>query len=87
MANFHPALSGNSRIISPLWSILHALKDMKSVFEENPIVAFRRPRNLRDELVRSKLNKVRDKMEGIKKCGKSRCKTCSFVKEGREFDG
>ena len=87
VVNFHPALSGISRIVSLLWPILHTLKDMKNVFGENPIVAFRRPRNLRDKLVSSKLNKGRDEMEGMKKCGKSRCKMRAFVEEGREFEG
>ena len=60
---------------------------MKNVFRENPIVTCRRPRNLRDELVRSTLNKVRDKMEGMKKCGISRRKILTFVEGGREFEG
>ena len=85
--NFCLAFSRISRIISQLWPILHALKDMKKVFGENPTVAFRRPKNLRDELVRSELNKVRDKMGGIKKCGKSPFKICTFVEEGTEFEG
>ena len=52
---------------------------MVSVFGENPIVAFRRPRDLRDELVRFELNNEGDKVEDMKTCGKSQCKTCTFV--------
>ena len=85
VVNFHKVFSGINRIISLLRPILHAAENMKNLFGENPIVAFRRPRNLTDELVRSKLNKLRDKIESMKKCGKSRCKICTFVEEGREF--
>ena len=66
---------------------MHAAKDTKKVFEESPRDAFRIPRNLRNELVRSKLNKARDKIEGMNKCGKSQCKICTLVEEGREFWG
>ena len=37
--------------------ILHASENMKKVFGERPMVAFRRPRNLKDELVRSTMKK------------------------------
>ena len=48
---------------------------------------FRRPRNLRHELVRSKLDKERDKVEGMKKCGKSQSKIFICVQGGKEFEG
>ena len=40
---------------------------MKTVLGKNLIVAFLRLRYLRDELVRSNLNKLRNKVEGMKK--------------------
>ena len=59
---------------------------MKRVFRENPTAAFRRPSNLRDELVRFKLHKEGDKVKGMKRCHKSQCKICTFVETGREFE-
>ena len=84
--NFHLALSGISKIISSLCPILRVSKVMKNVFGENPIISLRRPRNKRDELVGSKLNNDRDEVEGMKKCGKSRCKIYTFVEKGWEFE-
>ena len=52
---FHPALSGVGKIIDSLWPILHASKDMRSIFEEKPVTVYRRPKNLKDNLVESKL--------------------------------
>ena len=53
VVNFHPALSGIGKIVHSLWPILHASEE--GFFGEKSIIAFRRPRNLKDELVRSKL--------------------------------
>ena len=52
---------------------------MVSVFGENPIVDLRRPRGLRDELVRFESNNEGDQVEDMKTCGESRCKICTFV--------
>ena len=59
---------------------------MKRVFGEKPIVSFRRPRNLKEELVRAKLKDEKVISVGMKKCGKSRCKVCGFVEEGRNLE-
>ena len=87
MVKFHPALSGIGKVVNSLWPILHTSDDMKKVFGEKPIVSFRRPRNLKDELVTAKLRDERVINVGMKKCGKSRCKVCRFVEEGRDFEG
>ena len=48
------------------------------------MVAYRRPKNLKDVLVGAKLkgedSDLKDK--GMKKCGKSRCQICKYVDEG-----
>ena len=59
---------------------------MKNVFEEKPMVAYRRPRNSKDEIVRSKFKRVNNDNRGMRKCGKSRCQICKYVKEGCEFN-
>ena len=51
-----------SEIIYSLWSILRACEDMRRVFEENPRIVYRRPKNLRNILVRSK---IQEKVVGI----------------------
>ena len=63
--------------------ILHASDGMKRFFVEAPLVSFWRPKNLKGELVRSRVQ--RSVGEGMKRCGKSRCQIYKFVKEGRSF--
>ena len=58
VVNLHPALSGIGKIIESLWPILHVSEGMKNIFEEKPKVAYRRPRNIKDEIVCSKVKKV-----------------------------
>ena len=36
------------------------------------MVAYRRPRNIKDEIVRSKVNRVNNDNKGMRKCGESR---------------
>ena len=79
VVNFHPALSGIGRVIESLLPILHASGDVKKVFPDKPMETYKRPRNLKDELVRAKVRRENDSEKGIKKCGKPRCQICVFV--------
>ena len=54
--NSHPALSGVGRIVDSLWPILQASDDMRQVLKKKPLVSYKRPRNLKDKLVRAKFN-------------------------------
>ena len=81
--DFRPALSGIGKKIRELVLILHASHDIKRIFVEAPLVSFRRHKNLKGELVRRKIQ--RSVLEGLKRCGKSSCLICKFVKEGRSF--
>ena len=58
---------------------------MKRIFEKPPRVSFRRPKNLKDELVRSEIKGIEGSSKGVRKCGKARCQICNFVKEGNTF--
>ena len=61
---------------------------MKFFEKIKPLISFRRPRNLADNLVRSKIKDASNthKDEGMKKYGKSRCHICSYVEEAEEFE-
>ena len=42
-----------------LWPVLHALDEMNKVFKDiKPLISFRRPRNLADNLVRCKIKEA-----------------------------
>ena len=64
---------------------------LKQTFEKPPLVAYKRPPNLRQKLIRSKLppaptiksSRPKRELAGMKKCRRGRCETCDFVKEGK----
>ena len=56
---------------------------MKRIILETPLVSFRRPKNIKGELVRSRV--PRSFAERMKRCGKSRCQISKFVKEWRSL--
>ena len=60
---------------------------MKKVFPDKPMVAYRRPPNLKYELVRAKVRRENDDEKGMKKYGKPCCQICGFVDEGCKFQG
>ena len=59
---------------------------LKEIFPAPPLVAYKRPKNIRDKLIRSKVPKPassrpKRKITGMRKYNK--CGVCSYVKEGR----
>ena len=60
---------------------------LKTVFELPPLTAYKRQRNIRDNIIRAKVapapteRPIRDN-SGIKKCGKQ-CTACPYIQEGK----
>ena len=59
---------------------------LKEIFPVPPMVAYKRPKNIRDTLIRSKVpqathTRPKRKIAGMRKC--NNCGVCSFIKEGR----
>ena len=85
--NFHPALSGVGEVVNSLWPVLQASDGMREILGDmKPLISFRRPRNLADNLIRSKVKKVNVEGKGMKKCDKARCQICNFVVETQKFE-
>ena len=62
--------------------MLQVSDDAWQIFTNNkPLISFRRPRNLADNLVRSKIKRNSGKEKGMRKCGKPRCQICNYVEE------
>ena len=90
---YHPALPSVPAIIGKHHrTMINKDPGLKETFSKPPMVAYRRPPNLRNKLIRSKLpapaptqTNTRPKREivGMKKCRRPRCETCDFVKEGK----
>ena len=80
--DFHPVFSEVRGIVESLWPMLQASDDIMKIFKDkNPLISFKRPRNLADNLVRSKIKRFSDKGKGMRKSGKARCQICNCVEE------
>ena len=64
---------------------MHASDDTRQIFTEPPRVSFVRPKNLKNELVRSKVGNRQSNKGGMVKSSKIRCQICNFVEEGESF--
>ena len=52
---FHKGLTNINKILKKNWHILKKSEENKVIFNENPMVSYRRKRNIREMLIRSKL--------------------------------
>ena len=87
--NFDPRLPSIPDIVKKHWRSMTQDPRLKEIFPEPPLVAYKRPPNIRDKLIRSKVpppTKIqRRKVPGMKKCNK--CSICPFIQEGKIVKG
>ena len=81
---FHPSLSNLSSVLSKHLPKLYSSDKMKKAFPEPPMVSFRRPKNLKDNLVRSKLN-TESSGGSFETCSDRRCQLCRSNTTTSEF--
>ena len=60
---------------------------LKKLLPDTPRLSFRRAKNLKDILVRAKIQSIEEGSKGMFCCGKARCKICKFVETGFIFTG
>ena len=80
--DFHPSLPDITGILRQYHHLLQQSETMKHVASQVPLVTFRRPRNLKNFLVRGKLGSYSHPQPVIGPCNKSRCQVCMFVDSG-----
>ena len=79
---YHLDLPKVSGIVDKYWSIIESTYHLSNVFQQKPIMAFRRPKSLRGHLVwaRLKPDPIDDEPPGeCKPCGRPRCQTCRMI--------
>ena len=76
VVTYAPTLPSLGKITRQHHHILHLSERTKQAFPQPPTVAYRRPKNLRDLLVRADLAPRANHPPGNTPCGRSRCKTC-----------
>jgi len=84
--NFHPNNVTVTKVIKKHFGILESDGEVADLFEgKPPMVAFRRDKNLKDLLVRSRLPTKKEC--GTKKCDRTRCHTCDHVSQNLNIIG
>ena len=87
ITTFNPSLPHISNIIKKHYNLLLSSNRCKNVFQNLPVVAFRRSPNLRDLLVTAKLpsnstNSHPQLPSGSFRCGQN-CTTCPYISDGQ----
>ena len=86
VTTYNPSLPHLNSIIRKYFPILTATKRGSEAFKDAPLIAYRRPKNLRDFLVKAKLkqhsqsNKTQPNI--ISRCNDGRCHACKFIAHG-----
>ena len=82
---FHPAFQDLYRILRNSHVILTCDKEHQRVFQDVPLVGFRKGKSLKDMLVRAKVPTLGDNKGQSEPCLGKRCGVCPFVKNTSEF--
>ena len=85
--DFHLALQAVHGILLELQTLVELVPALKKLLPVAPRLSFRRSRNLKDILVRAKMQPIEEGPKGIFCCGKARYKVCKFVETGCIFMG
>ena len=85
ITTYHSVLKDLNTILKKHIPILYANKRMADVFKEPPMAAFRRPRNLKDMVVRTKLKNPLPN-GGFKTCSDKRCLMCKHTSSTNSFE-
>ena len=84
---YDPRLPSISPIVNKHWRAMICQDEyLKEVFKQPPLIAYKRQKNIKDNIIRAKVAMPQDrpirKNPGMKKCGKW-CTACPYVKEGK----
>ena len=84
--NFDPRLPSIPAIVKKHWRTMVQDPRMKEIFPQPPLVAYKRPPNIKDKLIRAKVPKLtrsrpKRNIPGMKRC--LNCGVCPFVIEGK----
>ena len=84
VVTYHPSVPQLASILNTNHHILQNSTDCKEVFPQPPMLSYRRPKNLKEYLVRAKIkNDVSTTLRGICKCPSRRdCYTCQHIQDG-----
>ena len=86
VVSYHPSLPHLAALTSESLPVLHASHRLQQAIPEPPIVAYRRPKNLRNLLVSAELKSAdNEPNQGSSPCGSKRCLTCRHIRTRETF--
>lgn len=84
VTTYHPALKNLNTILKSNLPILYTNERMADLFKDPPMAAFKRPRNLKDMVVRARLDNPLPN-GGFKTCSDTRCLLCKHSTNADSF--
>ena len=78
--DFHPALQVVHSILRELQTLVELVPALKKLLPDTPRLSFRRAKNLKDILVRAKMQPIEEGCKGMFCCGKEDVKFLSLLK-------
>ena len=86
VVTYNPTLPNIGALLQELHPVLHSSQRCKNAIKEVPMMAYRRPKNLQDHLVRAKLcPRTRSGTKGTTKCTDQRCEVCTYTNSSDTF--
>ncbi len=87
VVTYHPNLPDLNGIIRKHWPIIQSHPRLNNAIPELPIIAYKRPKNLRDILIRAQIkpDNYTDQIHSCHPCNKTRCKTCTHMQNTTSF--
>ena len=82
---YHPSFSRLKHTLNDIHILLTPDKEHKKVFENVPIVGFRKGKSIKDFLVRAKVPPPEKPKGGCTSCAGKRCQICNVIKTTDNF--
>ena len=82
---YHPALSNLSNNVREHWTTIQKTPELCKIFKEPPVLAFRKPKSLKDILVRANISPRSAYNGQCQKCDSRRCMTCKNIQCTQKF--
>ena len=85
VVTYHPSMNFLARTTRQHQITLRSSERLIAIFNLQPIIAFRRPKNVKDLLVHASLTSRLNETPGNFRCGTTRCKTCPIIDDHKHI--
>ena len=84
---YNPSLPNIGGIVNKYWDLLKLSNSpaVRALHDSNPILALKRPKNIKDTLIKTKLPTFCNNKFNSSKCSRTRCSHCSNIVESDHF--